>query len=404
MTQVIRSIWPSYLNIPNHLPASAGITTQEMVSHFVFWSIQFPVLLISPYKLRWFFVTKAVIVVTCAVGTVIGMTRLASGTGDIWDQQPTVSGSTKAWLILSSMSSMTGGWATMATNVADFTRYMKKPRGVYWQALIVPLVITVLGVFGIIGTSCAKVVYGEYIWDPLTLASHWDGPGGRAAAFFVGASWCVAQIGTNLSANVVSCANDMTNLWPKYINIRRGVIITTITAGWIMVPWKIVNSAESLLNFMSAMGVFLAPIAGILSCDYWVIKKRAIEVPALYRRYGRYSYGNAAGTNWRAAIALLIGIVPNLPGMAAAVNTSLDIGGAAYIYDIFYLYGFTSTFVVYAVLSLVFPAPDTLVPYTIHEDVMVVNGEEMARDSDIIAKNDYPRPKAEDMTAFYSSS
>ncbi|KAH9889735.1 allantoin permease [Xylariomycetidae sp. FL2044] len=380
MTQVIRAIWPSYLNIPNHLPASAGITTQEMVSHFLFWSIQFPFLLISPHKLKWFFVAKAVIVITAAAGTVIGMTRLANGTGDIWDQHATVSGPVKAWLIVSSMSSMTGGWATMATNVADFTRYMKTSKGVYWQVVFVPLILTVLGVFGIIGTSCAKVVYGEYIWDPLELASHWHGPGGRAAAFFVGVSWCFAQIGTNLSANVVSCANDMTSLWPKYINIRRGVIITTVTAGWIMVPWKIVSSAQSLLNFMGALGIFLAPIAAILACDYWVIKKRAIEVPALYRRRARYDYGNSFGTNWRAVIALLVGIVPNLPGMAAAVNPSLDIGGASYIYDMFYLYGFTSTFVVHAGLNWMFPAKDTLIPHAIHEDVVLVDGVEIVND------------------------
>lgn len=132
-----------------------------MVSHFIFWSIQFPVLLIPPHKLRWFFVFKSVIVITAATGTVIGMTQLANGAGEIWDQQPSVSGSTKAWLIVSSMSSMTGGWATMATNVADFTRYLKRPHGVYWQALIVPLIITILGIYGIIATSSAKVVYGE---------------------------------------------------------------------------------------------------------------------------------------------------------------------------------------------------------------------------------------------------
>ena len=94
MTQCIRAIWPSYLDIPNHLPASAGITTQEMVSHFLFWSIQFPILLIPPHKLRWFFVFKTVIVLAAAAGTVIGMTQMANGVGDIWDQQPTVSGST----------------------------------------------------------------------------------------------------------------------------------------------------------------------------------------------------------------------------------------------------------------------------------------------------------------------
>ncbi|CAG9982162.1 unnamed protein product [Clonostachys byssicola] len=380
MTQVIRAIWPSYLNIPNHLPASAGITTQQMVSHFLFWSVQFPILLIPPHKLRWFFVAKTVIVLTAAVGTVIGMSRLAGGTGDIWDQHPTVSGSTKAWLIVSSMSSMTGGWATMATNVADFTRYMKRPQGVYWQTLFVPGICTLLGVLGIISTSAAKVVYGEYIWDPLELASHWDGSSGRAAAFFVGVSWCVAQIGTNLSANVISCANDMTSLWPKYINIKRGVVITTVTAGWIMVPWKIISSAASLLNFMGALGVFLAPIAAILACDYWVVKRRAIDVPALYRKNGRYSYGTRAGTNWRAVLAMLVGSVPNLPGLAAAVNPSLDIGGAKNIFDMFYLYGFTSTFLAYGALSWVWPAHETLVEATLHEEVIIVDGMEVTND------------------------
>ncbi len=380
MTQVIRAIWPSYLNIPNHIPESAGITSQQLLSHLLFWSVQFPVLLIPPHKLRWFFIAKAAIVLTAAVGTIIGMSHLAGGTGDIWNQQPTVHGAARSWLILSSMSSLTGGWATMATNVADFTRYLKKPGAVYWQTLLVPFVCTLMGLFGIIGTSCAKVVYGEYIWDPVALASRWDGPGGRAAAFFVGAAWVIAQIGTNLSANVISCANDMTSLFPKYINLRRGAIITTVIAGWVMVPWKIVTSAQSLLNFMGALGIFLAPIAAILGCDYWLVKKKAIDVPALYRRHGRYNYGSVWSTNWRAAVALLVGFVPNLPGLAAAVNTKVKIGGASYVYDMFYIYGFTSAFVLYYVLNRIFPDPGTLLLEAIHEEAVVINGQETVND------------------------
>ncbi|CAK7211020.1 hypothetical protein SCUCBS95973_000988 [Sporothrix curviconia] len=381
MTQIIRAIWPSFLDIPNHLPDSAGITSQQLVSHVLFWSVQFPILLIPPHKLRWFFVAKAVIVLSAAIGTIIGMTHLAGGTGKIWDQQPTVHGATRAWLILSSMSSLTGGWATMATNVADFTRYLKTPGAVYWQIFLVPFVCTLLGLFGIIATSCAKVVYGEYIWDPLALASHWDGPGGRAAAFFVGVAWVVAQIGTNLSANVISCANDMTSLCPKYINLRRGAIITTITAGWIMVPWKIVYSAQSLLSFMGALGIFLAPIAAILGCDYWFVKRKAVDVPALYRRYGRYNYGSDRwSTNWRAAVALVVGFVPNLPGLAAAVNPNIKIGGAQYIYDIFYLYGFLATSALYFALNKLFPDAGTLIPAAIHEETVVINGQEMVND------------------------
>lgn len=58
MTQMIRAIWPSYLDIPNHIPEWVGLTTQQMVSHLIFWLVQFPILLIPPHKLKWFFVTK----------------------------------------------------------------------------------------------------------------------------------------------------------------------------------------------------------------------------------------------------------------------------------------------------------------------------------------------------------
>lgn len=236
ITQMIRAMWPSYLDIPNHLPESAGITSQQLLSHFIFWTIQFPILLTPPHKLKSFFVFKVVVTVTACVGTVIAMTSKAGGTGDIWKQEYRVHGAERSWLILASMMSVAGGWATMATNVPDFTRYLRNPRGVYWQGLFLPLIGLVLGLFGIISCSAAKVVYGEYIWDPLALAAKWDGPSGRCGAFFVGLCWVVAQIGTNLSANVISFANDMVSLFPRYVNIRRGAIFATIVAGWIMVP------------------------------------------------------------------------------------------------------------------------------------------------------------------------
>jgi NCS1 family nucleobase:cation symporter-1 len=263
MIQVIRAIWPSFRNVPNHLPESAGITTQQMVAHFIFWSVQLPFLLQRPHKLRWFFVFKVIFVLAAAVGTVIGMCVKAGGSGDLWHQETDIRGTKRSWLILAYMSSMTGGWATMATNIrtlfessspdslgyrpadlphghliADYTRYMRKASGQYWQALLVPLIATFIGLLGLISTSAAKVVYSEYIWDPVSLADRWEGPGGRAAAFFVGLAWCVAQIGVNLSANVISCSNDMTGLFPRYINIRRGAVITTIIGGWIMVSMR----------------------------------------------------------------------------------------------------------------------------------------------------------------------
>ncbi|KAK3690534.1 allantoin permease [Podospora appendiculata] len=387
MTQIIRSIWPSYLDIPNHIPESVGITTQGMVSHLIFWSIQFPILLIPPHKLQWFFVAKCVLVITTSVAVVITMTTKAGGTGDIWNLPYGVDGSARSWLILSSLSSITGGWATMATNIPDFTRYLRSDKGVYWQVAFLPGIQLMLGFFGIICCSASKVVYGRYIWDPLEIAAQWDGPAGRCGAFFVGLSWVVAQIGTNLSANVISCANDICCLFPKYINIKRGVIIATITAAWIMQPWKIIYSAQSLLAFMAGLGIFLAPIAALLSADYWVVNKQHYDVPGLYRAHGRYRY-NKYGINWRAAVAFLVSVVPSLPGMAATVNPDLaaSIGDANKLYFMFYFWGYTSAFVIYSVLNYFFPNPDTKIPTTIYDDEEIVEAEDKDSDTPVDEK------------------
>lgn len=360
VTCMIAAIWPSYLHIHNTIPANIGITSQQMVSHLVFWVIQLPILLIPPHKLRFFFVVKAVVVVACCAAVAAGMVRVAGGdTGNIFNQTAQVQGQKKNWLILNAMSAASGGWATMATNISDFTRYSKTGNGVYLQAMFLPCISLYLAACGIIGTSAGQLVYGSYVWDPNKLALEWTGAGGRAAMFFVGFSWAIAQIGTNLSANVITGANDLTSLFPKYINIKRGVVITTIIGGWVMQPWEIISSAQSLLTFMSGLAVFLAPIASIQASDFWLVKKCKVDVPALYDPHGIYRYWN--GINWRAAVAFIIGLTPNLPGLAKAVNSSIQVSeGILHVYDINYIFGLFVTAFVYVSLSYLFPHQPTL--------------------------------------------
>lgn len=122
--------------------------------------------------------------------------------------------------------------STVGTNISDFSRFLKNPRNVWTQCFWFPFICVWIGVLGIIGTSASKQLYGEYIWDPIAISANWTSPGGRAAAFFCGFAWCVAQIGVNLSANVISCAHDLTSFFPKYLNLRRSAVIITITGGW----------------------------------------------------------------------------------------------------------------------------------------------------------------------------
>lgn len=109
-------------------------------------------------------------------------------------------------------------------------------------------------------TAAGQVLYGEIIWDPLVLIDHWDN---RAAAFFASFSFVLATLGTNISANSLSAANDMTVLFPSYINIRRGQVICALIGGWVLCPWEILSSAPGFLSFISGYAVFLGPFAGM---------------------------------------------------------------------------------------------------------------------------------------------
>jgi NCS1 family nucleobase:cation symporter-1 len=230
-------------------------------------------------------------------------------------------------------------------------------------------------VIGIVTTSATGVIYGKLLWNPLDIISKWleMGPGGRAAAFFAATSWYIAQVGTNITAKSISAANDLTVLFPRYVNIKRGCIIAALVGGWVIVPWKILSSAETLLTFMGGYAVFLAPIAGILAADFWLVRKQLVDVPALYDPRGRYRYWN--GINWRAALALVVAVAPNLPGLGYSIGNRADpmlpnpvriSAGARNLYTFDWLFEFVTSVFVYTVLSLVFPARESEVKHTVY--------------------------------------
>jgi NCS1 family nucleobase:cation symporter-1 len=334
--------------------------------------------LIPPTKLRYLFAVKLIAAPITALATMGWCVHKAGGSGEIFALKATVHGSTKAYLWLSCMSSVTGSWSTLACNIPDFSRYARTSRGQYIQLPILPTLFTLCAVIGIVTTSATGVIYGTLLWNPLDIISKWlaMGHGGRAAAFFAATSWYIAQVGTNITANSISAANDLTVLFPRYVNIERGCVIAAIIGGWVIVPWKILSSAETFLAFMGGYAVFLAPIAGILASDYWLVHKQHIDVPALYNPDGRYRYWN--GINWRALLALLIAVSPNLPGLGYSIglNTnpvtkaqtdSVNISnGAKNLYTFDWLFGFVTSIVVYTSLSYIFPHKGSQIVTTIY--------------------------------------
>ncbi|KAJ5122941.1 hypothetical protein N7448_009038 [Penicillium atrosanguineum] len=393
---MIGAIWPSYLNLPNGIPESQGITTNGMVAFFIFWLIQFPFLCIHPNKLRWLFAVKSVLVPIAWIAILIWAFVSEKDGGGVFAQQTaTVSGSQYSWLFLASMTSVLGNYATLSVNQvrypsetrtllcisnhtqSDFSRYSRvNPR---WQLLYIPMlpiIFTFIAFIGIAASSAGQTKYklAAIPWDPAVLISYWPN---RACRFFGAASFALASLGVNISANSLSAANDFTALAPEYINIRRGQILCALLS-WALVPWKILESAGNFLSFMSAYAIFLGPIAAIMLFDFWVVNKRKYDVLALYQPQNPiYRYSCAipglsgkvvSGFNWRALVAFIVGVTPNLPGLINAVTPSIDVGVGVHPYQFGWLLGFFATSLVYLALSHWFPEREAQIEHAVLAD------------------------------------
>src|SRR6202162_111964 len=123
-----------------------------------------------------------------------------------------------------SLTGVVAFWATVALNIPDFTRYARSQRAqVIGQALGLPTTMTFYSFIGIAVTSATIIVFGEAIWDPVAVLARLDSPIAGVVAML---ALLLATLNVNVAANVVSPANDFSNLWPRRISFRAGGLIT----------------------------------------------------------------------------------------------------------------------------------------------------------------------------------
>jgi NCS1 family nucleobase:cation symporter-1 len=212
-----------------------------------------------------------------------------------------------------SLTAMVGFWATVALNIPDFTRYAKSQRAqVMGQALGLPASMTLFAFIGVAVTSASVVIFGEAIWDPVVLLGRFNQPMVALIALF---ALLVATLTTNVAANVVSPSNDFSNLNPRRISFRTGGMITGVI-GVAMMPWKLLSDYGAyIFGWLVGYSGLLGPIAGVMIVDYFIIRRRELEVEDLYLRGGVYEF--SSGVNYRALWSLGIGIGVALIGLAA---------------------------------------------------------------------------------------
>ena len=194
-------------------------------------------------------------------------------------------------------------WSTLSLNMADFTRYARKPKQQVWgQIFGLPTTMTFFAFMGILITSAGEKIYGHFIWDPVQLIALLHN---RFIVVIGLVSVIILSLSVNIAANVVAPANDLSNLWPRMIRFSTGALITALLS-IILRPWALLSSASGFMAIMlNGFGGSLGSIAGVMIADYWFVHRRQYSVWELYRSKGRYRF--IRGWNWRGVAATALG-------------------------------------------------------------------------------------------------
>ncbi len=318
------------------LPQWAVFSWGPAIGFMIFWGMNVYFIVKGTESIKWLESFAAPFLLLTALGLLIWAYINGGGFGPILNQPSKFKTSWDFWkFFIPSLTGMIGYWATISLNIPDFTRYAKSQKAqIIGQAIGLPPTMAFFAFIGIAVTSATVVIFGEAIWDPVVLLSKFESP---VLIFISLVSLIIATLTTNIAANVVSPANDFANLFPKKINFVKGGLITAVI-GILMMPWKLLSDFSAyIFGWLIGYSSFLGPIAGILICDYFIIRKQKLEVKDLYIRNGIYEYKK--GFNPKGMIALGAGIFIALIGLL--------VPQVRFLYDYAWFVGFATAFSVY---------------------------------------------------------
>ena len=310
-------LWiPSLATLPQIFPDSFGLQTGPAICFFLFWLLNMWVVFLGVESIKKLLVFKAIFLPLAALALLFWVINAGNGLGPILSQPAKLTGAAFWNYFFPALTGMVGFWATLSLNIPDFTRYAKSQKAqINGQIIGLPPSMTLFAFIGVVVTSATFIIYGETIWDPVVLAGKFEN---RLLVSVAMIAVAISTLATNIAANIVSPANDFSNLSPKKINFRTGGYITGVI-GILILPWKLIADPNGyIFTWLIAYSSLLGPVGGIMIADYYFIRNQQLHVDELYQHKGRYGFGN--GFNSAAIIALLVGIVPNIPGFLLQIK------------------------------------------------------------------------------------
>lgn len=284
---------------------------------------------------RKFELVAGPLIMAVALGLFIWAIVEADGFGPIAAMPSTIHGGEFWALFFLSIAALIGSMSSLLVNNPDITRFAKSQKAqLLGQGIGVPIMFGVFSAITIVATAGTKFAFGHIILDPIQIFEQFQNP-----FIVVSGSLVIAAstLALNAATNAVAAGVDFAALFPRHLNFRRATIIS-LFLGLLAMPWLWYGVGQFTSIFFGFLGVVMGPVFGILVTDYYIVRRRSIDIASLYSNSGVYSYNN--GWNRSAVIALVVGTVAAgcgavIPGLGLVYQFNWFIGvlvaGALYI-------------------------------------------------------------------------
>lgn len=354
----------SYMDMENTFPESLALTKRQFVAFFTFNVVEFFFFFIRPEKMGPLVNGSCLITLFAMIGVFAwGLKKcydLTGGPGAMWYEPVNLPKSQIGWAWLEAVTIFYGAVSPNCTNMSDYSRFSCSNKGMYWGIILsIFLTGTLIPCMGMVTASNTQEIYGEAMWLPTDICLQWmmDNYTSaiRCAAFFCGLAFSSSQLTFNVLANGFAGGMDLAGVFPRYINIFRGAVITALIS-WACQPWNFYNTASTFNSVMASFGVVMSPIMGIIVSDFYFVRKCNVRVSHLFSLDKDKDFYFTYGVNWRAMFCFFAATVPGLPGLAATVNPDIQIPiGLVHYFQNSTVFSFFCPLILYYLICLVFP-------------------------------------------------
>ena len=212
-------------------------------------------------------------------------------------------------------------WVTWASDYSRFVPRAAHSASVFWYSYVGMFVPSVW--LAILGATIASTTLDT---DPARMVSAVFGGLTSLLVLLLVLHGPVATNILNVYSAALAALSMGLRLSRTAVALVAGIVGYLVTIYFISQP----SFARAFDNWMISLLLWMSPWAGVVMADFFIVRRRRIDVAELYREPERSSYGDV---NWGAIVAFVVGLVAGwsvedglVPALQGPISTRLLAG------------------------------------------------------------------------------